>query len=536
MLEPQYSIDPLGNRRDIPDKTVLYYEELRIKDLVKNNPEKTVVVVMGVGFVGTAMAAVIAENPEYLVIGYQRPSERSYWKVEWLQNGWCPIESEDVELEDLIGRGVDSGRLTATACPYVLEVADIIVVDVQCDYKKTELGNCRTGSVELGAFEEAMSLLGQKMKASALVLIETTVPPGTTEFVAWPILKKGFEARRIQATPKLAHSYERVMPGQEYVSSIRNYWRVMAACSPEAAKEARAFLHRVIDTKNFPLTVLDRPIESETAKVVENSFRAVTLAFMDEWCVFAERNGVDLAKVVDAIRMRPTHNNLLFPGPGIGGYCLPKDGPLGMWAYKHLMGFEDGDRVFKITPMAVDINDTRGLHAAELVRDALRALGRYVASSKVLVAGASYREDVGDTRWSGSELVVRKLTEMGAEVRVTDPHVKEWPEFSKQNSYPVNWMHRGAFFRNQESLIDLEVDPELGEMLLGIDALVLAVPHQIYKAALDPKFVVGQAGHPIAVVDCFRILSDRRIQQYLELGCEVKAMGRGHIERLRREL
>ena len=81
--------------------------------------------------------------------------------------------------------------------------------------------------------------------------------------------------------------------------------------------------------REFPLTVLDRPIESETAKIVENSFRATLLAFMDEWSIFAERNGVDIVKVIKAIKMRPTHNNIMFPGPGIGGYCLPKDGGLG---------------------------------------------------------------------------------------------------------------------------------------------------------------------------------------------------------------
>ena len=93
-----------------------------------------------------------------------------------------------------------------------------------------------------------------------------------------------------------------------------------------------------------------------------------------------------------------------------------------MWAYRHILGFEDGDSVFKITPTAIDINDTRVLHVAELVRDALRNMGRYIAGADVLVCGASYRQDVGDTRYSGSEMVIRKLAEMGAEVRAHDPY------------------------------------------------------------------------------------------------------------------
>ena len=88
---------------------------------------------------------------------------------------------------------------------------------------------------------------------------------------------------------------------------------------------------------------MDRPIESETTKIVENSYRATILAFLNEWSLFAERNGVDLIKVIKAIKVRPTHSNIIFPGPGIGGYCLPKDGGLGYWAYKHILGFEDQD-------------------------------------------------------------------------------------------------------------------------------------------------------------------------------------------------
>ncbi len=143
---------------------------------------------------------------------------------------------------------------------------------------------------------------------------------------------------------------------------------------------------------------------------------------------------------------------MIFPGPGIGGYCLPKDGGLGYWAYQHILGFEDGDSVFKITPTAIDINDTRGLHVAELVRDALRNMGRYIAGAEVLVCGASYRQDVGDTRYSGSEMVLRKLAEMGAYMRVHDPYVEHWYELEMQETYPSPGHSWSRFFRNQEDL------------------------------------------------------------------------------------
>jgi UDP-N-acetyl-D-glucosamine dehydrogenase len=285
--------------------------------------------------------------------------------------------------------------------------------------------------------------------------------------------------------------------------------------------------------EQYPLTVLERPIESETCKIVENSYRAAILAFLDEWSLFAETNGIDLIKVLDAIRQRPTHSNIIFPGPGIGGYCLPKDGGLGLWAYKHLLGFEDD--IFTITPEAININDTRALHAAQLVRDALRNMGKIMAASQVAILGASYREDVGDTRYSGSELIVRKLAEMGAEITVHDPYVEHWWEFESQDTYPAIGESRARFFRNQEQLCELRMSPTLADAVKGADAVVLAVRHKEYLL-LDPDDIVEMAGDPFAVVDCFGILDDRKIERFFELGCEVKGLGRGHIQRIKEKV
>mgnify|MGYP003793357459 FL=1 len=408
-----------------------------------------------------------------------------------------------------------------------------MVVDVQCDFLKSELGNCTTGSAEIAALEESMKILAERIDPRCLVLIETTVPPGTTEYIAYPILKRAFRKRGIEGEPLLAHSYERVMPGKDYVRSIRDFWRVCSGINEESKARVIGFLSDVLNVEEYPLTVLDRPIESETAKIVENSYRATILAFMDEWSTFCEKNGVDLVKVIQAIKVRPTHSNMLFPGPGIGGYCLPKDGGLGVWAYRHLMGFTD--EIFRMTPLAIDINDTRALRAVQLVRDALRNMGKIVAASTVCVLGASYREDVGDTRYSGSEVIVRKLVEMGADIRVHDPYVDHWWELEAQDAYPAVGAGLARFFRNQDMLRDLHVGKDLAETLQGAEAVVLAVRHRHYLE-LDPDEVVGMIGSPAAVVDCFGILDDARIWRYFELGCEVKGLGRGHIQRIKEEV
>ncbi len=539
-----YSVSPSGEQFAIPTAADYSSEKARVAALVNEarGLGQEIVVVMGVGFVGAVMAAIVADTsdkdgkPSKFVIGCQRPSQRSFWKIPLLNRGVSPVKAEDPEVDRIIERCVIQKKtLTASFNSDVLEFADVVVVDVQCDFAKQDLGYMKSGEADMAALESTLKTIGEKIPAHCLTLIETTVAPGTTEFVAWPILKKAFSRRGISTVPLLAHSFERVMPGKEYVSSIRDFWRVCSGCDAEARKKVEKFLHEVLNTKDFPLTVMDRPIESETTKIVENSYRATILAYLNEWSIFAERNGVDLIKVINAIKMRPTHSNMIFPGPGVGGYCLPKDGGLGYWAYRHILGFEDGDEIFKITPTAIDINDTRALHVAELTRDALRNMARYIAGADIVLCGASYRQDVGDTRYSGSEMVVRKLTEMGAEIRIHDPYVEHWYELESQDDYLAPGQSWSRFFRNQEHLTDCKVEKDLPTVLKGAEALILAVPHKEYLH-LNPDDIVKWVGQPLAIIDCFGILSDQAIRRYFELGCEVKALGRGHIQRIKNEV
>ncbi|MGM0667757.1 MAG: GDP-mannose dehydrogenase, partial [Bacteroidota bacterium] len=362
-MNEKFSISPAGEKFPLPGPEHYKSEFEQIKQRVSLEREKgrEIVVVMGVGFVGAVMAAIVADTvnedgePSKFVIGMQRPSVRSYWKIPILNRGLSPVKAEDPEVDPMIERCVNKKKtLIATYTYDVLKLADVVVVDVQCDYIKKDLGNVRSGRTDMAALESSLAVIAEHIAPGALVLIETTVAPGTTEQVAYPIMKKIFKKRGITSDPLLAHSYERVMPGRNYVASIRDFWRVCSGINDRAREKVVKFLNEVLNTDEYPLTVMDRPIESETAKIVENSYRATILAFLDEWSLFAERNGVDLIKVIEAIKVRPTHSNMIFPGPGIGGYCLPKDGGLGVWSYKHILGFEDD--IFKLTPMAIDIN------------------------------------------------------------------------------------------------------------------------------------------------------------------------------------
>ncbi|MGD8469952.1 MAG: UDP binding domain-containing protein [Desulfobacteraceae bacterium] len=539
--ETPVSVCPAGEAFQLPQEKDYQKEFKRLQRIVKEQrlTGREIVVVMGVGFVGAVMAGVVADStdpesntPNKFVIGMQRPSTRSFWKIPYINRGIAPVEAEDPEVAPLIKRCVKEKKtLIATFTYEALSLADVVIVDVQCDYFKETFGDVRQGHADIMALEASLKIIGEKIKPECLVLIETTVPPGTTEYIAYPIIKKALEKRGLtDCEPLLAHSFERVMPGRNYVASVRDFWRVCSGINETARERVRIFLSEILNVEKYPLTVLDRPIESETCKIVENSYRATILAFLDEWSVFAERNGVDLIKVIEAIKIRPTHSNMIFPGPGIGGYCLPKDGGLGVWAYHTLMGFEDD--VFKITPAAIDINDTRSLRVPQQVRDALRNMGKIVAASKIVLLGASYRQGVGDTRYSGSEIIVRKLAEMGAEIAVSDPYVKHWWEIEKQDTYPAPDHSMKRFFRNQDRLGETRIEKDLPSALQFADAVIFAVRHQEYLE-LDPEEVVKMIGRPAAIVDCFGVLSDEKIRRYFELGCEVKGLGRGHVKRIK---
>ena len=155
----------------------------------------------------------------------------------------------------MIARCVKENKtLIATYTPEVMKLADVVVVDVQCDYLKKDLGNLRTGSADMAALEKSLATIGEMIPPECLVLIETTVAPGTTEYVAYPILKKAFEKRGLTSEPLLAHSFERVMPGRNYVSSIRDFWRVCSGVNEESRKRVVKFLSEVLNVEKFPLT------------------------------------------------------------------------------------------------------------------------------------------------------------------------------------------------------------------------------------------------------------------------------------------
>jgi len=342
----------------------------------------------------------------------------------------------------------------------------------------------------------AITTLGDWLPAGALVIVETTVPPGTCERVVAPVLQERLRARGVEPdSVLLAHSYERVMPGAAYLDSIVNFWRVYAGLTPAAADACETFLQKIIDTKRFPLARMPNMRASEMGKVMENSYRATTIAFVEEWSRLAEKIGVDIFPVIDAIRVRPTHSNFRQPGFGVGGYCLTKDPLFGGIAARELFALPDLS--FPISELAVTINRRMPLETLRLLREEWDGS---VAGKKVLLLGVSYRPDVGDTRHAPAELFVRAAQKEGAVVDAYDPLVSHWRELSSEL-------------------------PTRLPAAAGYDAVVFTSSHAEFTA-LDLPAWLGDS-RPL-LVDANRVLSVAQLEAVRERRLPFRSIGRGN--------
>lgn len=392
---------------------------------------RKIICVQGLGFVGAAMALAIANAkdanglPRYNVIGVDIPNEAGYRKASSINNGVFPFENNDENLKQAQETAYKNGNLWATSDFEYFQYADVVLVDINLDVKYVENQEPR---LDMTMFQEAIHTLGSQIKPGTLIIVETTVPPGTCEKIVYPIIREDFKKRNID--PRniyIAHSYERVMPGENYYDSIVNFWRVYSGINNESADKCQEFLETVITTKKYPLTRLEKTTATEIAKILENSYRATTIAFMEEWGRFAEEVGVDLFEVVDAIRMRPTHSNMRQPGFGVGGYCLTKDPYFAPLAAKEIFGLSNMEFPFSIC--AVKTNNAMPLVSLNKIET---LLGGNLHGKKLLVLGVSYRQDVGDTRYSPTEVFVREAVRRGAEITCQDPLVTEWKEMGKK--------------------------------------------------------------------------------------------------------
>jgi len=440
-----------------------------------------------------AVANVRGPNGEllYRVTGVDRNTPQGLERVQALSRGKFPFTTTDTTLHQALSLAHSCGNLSATTDESVYATADVVVVDVALDIPFL----AEKPQLDLVGLEKSVTSIAEKIPNGGLVLIETTVPPGTCENVLAPILRKEAQRRGLaQNSIHLAHSFERVMPGEAYLESITHFWRVYAGHTSEAANVCEEFLSSIVDIKHYPLTRLSSMTASETAKVMENTYRAANIAFIDEWTKYAEAVGIDLYEVIDAIQMRPTHANIRFPGLGVGGYCLTKDPAFAPLAAHQL--FSHDHLEFPFSRLAMQVNRAMPEHAVSRLESLLNNGYR---GKRVLVLGVSYRQNVGDTRYSPVETFVRALEICGAQVTGFDPFVDYWPEMSRSIASTL---------------------PEAKHF----DAVVIATPHREF---FDLEIIEWFNEARPLLLDTANVLSKEQRQRCRKVGIRVESLGRG---------
>jgi UDP-N-acetyl-D-mannosaminuronic acid dehydrogenase len=438
------------------------------------------IVVIGMGYVGIPAAALLADVPGHNVIGVQRRSRRSGWKIDWINSGKNPFEGDEPGMDELIARVVLETRTFRVTDDFaVCKDADVILIDVQTPTtteRIPEYLSLRTVSAQAASY----------LQPGTLVVIESTVAPGTTEHVVRPILEEG-SALKAGQDFYLAFSYERVMPGK-LLEYITDFPRVVGGIDEESTRRAVELYKTIVRQEITPTSVLT----AELAKTMENAYRDVNIAFANEMARVCEVMGVnvyEIRKLMNARHDRHMH----LAGAGVGGHCLPKD----PWLLKFGVDTYGMHSVpMRLISLAREINDEMPGHLAGQVLQALAERGVAVDGAKIAVLGVAYLEDSDDTRNTPAIPVINALQQACASVVAHDPYVRE--------------------------LDGYELTRDLAQALQDADAVVIVTAHRQYYE-MDLAWLKDLVRTPV-LVDGRNVFDARLVQA---AGFTYRAIGKG---------
>jgi UDP-N-acetyl-D-mannosaminuronic acid dehydrogenase len=356
--------------------------------------------VIGLGYVGLPVAAMFAENG-FDVLGMEIREER----VNMINSGKSPIEGDEPGLEDLLRKMVGGKKMRASTNYEDLRDRDIILIDVETPVDETH-------TPRYAALKSACTNLSTVLKPGALVIIESTIAPGTMKGTVLPILQsKGLKLGRDFL---LGNCPERVMPGK-LLANLNQMSRVCGGDSPETAATMISLYRHIVRSDLDPADWAT----AELVKTVENAYRDVQIAFANEVALICEQAGADVLRVRELVNKSP-FRQMHVPGAGVGGHCIPKD----PWLLAY--GVKGSDVPLRLIPAARAINDQMPLHMVKLLEKALAKHNKKIRDCKILVMGYAYLENSDDTRNSPSATLVGGLDALGAEVVIHDPFVNDY--------------------------------------------------------------------------------------------------------------
>ena len=369
--------------------------------------------IIGLGFVGLPTFLVLSnikkkKKYSYEVEGIEKDDAKGKKIKESFKKRKKWIKAKDKIYNNFFNLSAKRKSVYISNNFHKLSNSKIIIVSVNFDFseqRKTPFKNL----VELSKD------IAKRIQKNTLLIFETTLPPGTTNNVILPIFKNIFKKRKMKLEDiSFCYSYERVMPGKDYIKSIKSNYRCYSGLNSKSKRYCKSFFISFIDVKKFPLTEFNSIIECETAKILENSYRATNIALIDEWTRASKIMNINLKKIIEAIRLRKSHSNIMWPGLGVGGYCLTKDPSFVKFSMKK---FFKRNIKFPIVDTSSLINKNMFKTSLSFILENIKTLNR----KKVLICGITYREDTNDMRYSPAVDLLKAMKSKGAKVSIYDP-------------------------------------------------------------------------------------------------------------------
>ena len=387
-------------------------------------------VVIGLGYVGLPLAQE-ATRSGLSVTGL----DVSESVVSGLLDGRSHVDDlSDADIREMLEAG-----FTATTDPAAIAEADAVVICVPTPLTPE-------GGPDLGAVLGATQSIARHLRAGHLVVLESTTYPGTTDDEVRPVLEStGLVAGR---DFHLAFSPERIDPGNP-TFGMRNTPKVVGGLTPGCTEAAAAFYGRFVDT----VVKARGTREAEMAKLLENTYRHINIALVNEMARFCHELGIDLWDVIAAARSKPFGFQAFYPGPGVGGHCIPIDPNYLSYQVQAKLGYP-----FRFVELAQEINAGMPSYVVRRIQDILNEDGKALRGSKVLLLGVTYKPDIADQRESPAKPIAQQLIDKGADVSFHDPHVSAWRLGSST----------------------LESIPDLSSALASADVCVLLQNHAAY--------------------------------------------------------
>ncbi len=467
---------------------------MTLQDLLDRRGPIRQIGVIGMGYVGIPAAALFADSPVFShVYGFQRDSASSGYKIAMLNRGESPLKGEEPGLEELLQKVVKAKKFGCTSDFSRIAGLDAVTLSIQTPFlNKEDL------LPDFSALKEGIRQTGKYLRPGMLVVLESTITPGTTAGMAREILEQ--ESGLVAGTDfALAHAPERVMVGR-LLRNIREHDRCVGGIDAVSTRRATELYTPVLTSgKVIPMTAT----AAEVTKTAENTFRDLQIAAINELALYCEAMGINVYDVrtgVDSLKGEGITRAMLWPGAGVGGHCLTKDTyhlergvqMLG----KGILDYPAGEPSLYV--LARRINDFMPVHMFRLTMEALKRAGRSPKGARIALLGWAFLSNSDDTRNTPSEPYRDLLLKEGASISVHDPYVAEYP--------------------------GVPLAPSAEEAIRGADAIIIFAGHNQYRA-LRPGEVRTLSGkkHPV-IVDGRNMVDP---DAYIREGFIYKGIGRG---------